>query len=339
MTPFVSVIVPVRNGASHIEGCLLSLARQQYPLNAFEILIVDGASDDDTPEKVRAFLHSWSGSLPQIRILNNPQKHRGPAMNVGIRESVGEIILRVDVRNEVGDLHIAQSVEALKRTGARNVGGVIEPLWKTLTQRAVGIAMSHPCGIGNTPFRRGKGGFCNSAYLGCYPREIFDTIGLFDETSPLISEETDLNQRIKAAGGTIYTDATIRIGYYPRESFSALWRLYHRYGGARAMLFLKHGTLTSPRQFLPLAFIISSVVLLVASIWFPTARIFLAIEIGAYGAFVGIGALHAGLKHSCVSLLPRIATAMAIMHSAWALGFFRVLILNGLFKRNINIEA
>ena len=48
--PFVSVIVPCRNEAPHIEACLESIRASTYPEDAVEIIVVDGSSDDGTPE-------------------------------------------------------------------------------------------------------------------------------------------------------------------------------------------------------------------------------------------------------------------------------------------------
>ncbi len=50
--PTVSVCVPARNEAGHIEACIASLARQNYP--GFEILVLDDQSEDDTAARARA---------------------------------------------------------------------------------------------------------------------------------------------------------------------------------------------------------------------------------------------------------------------------------------------
>ncbi|KAA9333089.1 glycosyltransferase [Hymenobacter busanensis] len=54
--PRVSILVPARNEAHHIERCLQSLARLSYPPELLEILIGDDASTDDTAAVVQAFI-------------------------------------------------------------------------------------------------------------------------------------------------------------------------------------------------------------------------------------------------------------------------------------------
>jgi chlorobactene glucosyltransferase len=59
--PRVSIIVPVRNEAVHIDACLASLCAQDYP--AFEILVVDDGSCDETPQRLAA----WVGRDARVR--------------------------------------------------------------------------------------------------------------------------------------------------------------------------------------------------------------------------------------------------------------------------------
>jgi len=53
--PFVSVIIPTRNGEGRIEHCLQSLAEQDYPKNRFEVIVADGLSTDRTGAIAREY--------------------------------------------------------------------------------------------------------------------------------------------------------------------------------------------------------------------------------------------------------------------------------------------
>src|ERR1035437_4304340 len=48
--PAVSVVLPCRNEAVHIEDCLRSILRQEAPEEGFEVVIADGMSSDGTRE-------------------------------------------------------------------------------------------------------------------------------------------------------------------------------------------------------------------------------------------------------------------------------------------------
>ena len=54
--PFVTVIVPMYNEKHYIAKCLNSLVEQDYPQDRFEVLVVDGMSEDGS----RDLAHNWS---------------------------------------------------------------------------------------------------------------------------------------------------------------------------------------------------------------------------------------------------------------------------------------
>ena len=112
--PFVSVIVPVRNEIRTIDRCLSALVDQDYPQSNVEILVVDGASDDGTPEAVR----QRAKAAPHVRLLANPERHAASGMNVGIAAARGEIVARVDGHAIVPPAFLSRTVEALARRRA-----------------------------------------------------------------------------------------------------------------------------------------------------------------------------------------------------------------------------
>ena len=324
--PRVSVVVPVRNEARYIEACLRRLLDQGYPRARIEILVVDGMSQDGTREiveRVRAAAGGRGGEGPVIRLIDNPTRQRASALNAGIRASTGEVVVRVDARSVIPRAYVEQCVRTLLDTGADNVGGIQQPLAAAPMQEAVGIAMAHPFGIGNAQFRLGrKSGFVDTVYLGCFRREVFDRVGLFDDVAPILSEDSDINQRIRARGGKVYLNIEIRVHYYPRETLRDLCKLYFRYGGARAGNVIKHGTLTSWRQAVPPVFLAA---LLALGIGALAHRAFLP---GFAVVLAGYGACDLGVAGSLAwdrrrwHLWPRLAAVFPCMHISWALGFF-----------------
>jgi glycosyltransferase involved in cell wall biosynthesis len=86
--PFVSVVIPVYNGADTIEELLLSLLAQNYPGDRYEIIVVDNGSRDNTCEIVGKYL---------VTLLKEWEKRgAAAARNKGIREAQGDIIAFID---------------------------------------------------------------------------------------------------------------------------------------------------------------------------------------------------------------------------------------------------
>lgn len=259
----VSVVLAVRNEEANIQRILEQVFGQDYPADLVEVIVVDGQSDDRTAEIAASFSH-FSRTPTVIRL---SVRGRSQGLNRGIPAAKGDVIVRVDARTSISSDYISRCVETLIRTGADNVGGIQRPIAKSRRQEAIGLALCHPFGVGNAQFRLGKkSGFVDSVYLGCFRREIFDRVGLFDEHAAVISEDSDINQRIREAGGKMYLNKDIVACYYPRESFVDFWRLYFRYGGARAGNFLKHKSLTSWRQVVPPLFLLTIAISAVLSL-------------------------------------------------------------------------
>ncbi len=85
--PFVSVIVPVRDGESTIADCLDSILAADYPPDRREILVIDNGSSDGTAALIRA---------RPVRYLHESKPGVSNARNHGIAESRGEILAFVD---------------------------------------------------------------------------------------------------------------------------------------------------------------------------------------------------------------------------------------------------
>lgn len=95
--PFVSVLIPARNESKNIGACLEAVSKQNYPQDKYEVIVIDDRSTDGTAETARAF----ESRIPSLKVITvrqtpsgiAPKKH---ALNVGIGESRGEIILCTD---------------------------------------------------------------------------------------------------------------------------------------------------------------------------------------------------------------------------------------------------
>jgi len=224
MDKFVSIILPVRNEARYIEGCLKSIIAQDYPHDRMEVLIIDGQSTDGTVDKVNEFKaepfdiaqgksskfkegpdSSDSRAAEQtqndgvgIRVLDNPDRTVPYAMNLGIANARGDIILRFDGHAVMEPDYVSNCVKCLEQTKADNVGG---PAINISNGTAIGdaILLSHNSafGLGGGAFRMGNyEGFTDTVTFGCFPKETFAKYGLYDERLTR-NQDIELNARIR----------------------------------------------------------------------------------------------------------------------------------------------
>jgi glycosyltransferase involved in cell wall biosynthesis len=118
MNPKVTVVVPVYNAVGVIDRCIDSLLKQTLPREAFEVLLVDDGSTDDTP----AMLDALAAEHPHFRVLHLPNSGwPGKPRNTGVAEARGEYVQFLDQ-----DDHLApDALRRLYEMGSRNGSDVV----------------------------------------------------------------------------------------------------------------------------------------------------------------------------------------------------------------------
>ncbi|MCK4781649.1 glycosyltransferase family 2 protein [Candidatus Parcubacteria bacterium] len=218
MNNTISVIIPCRNEEKFIGQCLDSIITQDYPTKNLEILVIDGMSQDRTREIIEKF---------KIQIIDNPKKIIPCALNIGIKQARGEIIIRMDTNAIYAKNYISKCVSCLQKYKADNVGGVIKTLPKknTIFAKAITLALSHPFGVGGSHFRAGskKPRWVDTVYGGCFKKQIFEKIGFFNENLAR-SQDMEFNLRLKKAGGKILLVPDIISYYYPSSTLTDFFK-------------------------------------------------------------------------------------------------------------------
>ena len=227
--PLVSVVVPCRNEERHIAQCLDSILACDFPQERLEILVVDGCSDDGT----RAILARYAERYARIHVLDNPKRITPTALNIGVLAARGEIIMRMDAHVIYPASYISQLVGALEETGADNVGGIIATLPgdDSATARAIAVGLSHPLGVGNSYFRVGsrERRWTDAVSFGCYRRQVFERIGLFDEEL-VRNQDDEFDLRLIKHGGRVLLLPEVVSQYYARRSLRQVARMFYQYG-------------------------------------------------------------------------------------------------------------
>jgi succinoglycan biosynthesis protein ExoA len=312
--PFVSVIVPVRNEESYIERCLGSLEAQDYPREQFEVIVVDGRSEDATRDLVARFA---AESSVDLRLLDNPRQKTAAGLNRGLEKARGDIVVRVDGHASIAGDYLSTGVRALLETQADCVGGVIEAVGDTWIGRAIAIAMSSRFGVGGVAFRVGGEGSVETVAFGAYRRDVFERIGHFTEDIDK-GEDDEFNYRLLDAGGRILLIPDMHAEYVVRNSLCGLARQYAGYGRAKPAVLARHPAQARARQFVPAAFVAAIVTTAMLALAGRTApfKILLAV----YWVAAATASLVAAPKHGlrCVPLLPAV---FASLHVSNGLGF------------------
>jgi succinoglycan biosynthesis protein ExoA len=316
--PSVAVVVPCRNERTFIGPCVQALLEQRDPPARYQILVVDGMSDDGT----REVLEGLAREDPRVSILDNPRRTVPAALNIGICASTSDVIIRVDGHARAAPDFVRANLRLLaEHPEAWAVGGPIVHRGRTALGRGVAIAMSSWFGVGGAQHRRENyEGYAESAVFPAIRRAVFAKIGLFDEVL-VRNQDDEFNFRITEAGGRIFISPRVKHEYYVRDRLAALFRQYLQYGYWKVQVMRKHGKVIAPRHLAPVAFVMILPISLVCALLVPMpVKLILLAPASAYAALAGAFLLATTVRTRNLRLAASAALAGGTMHVAYGLG-------------------
>lgn len=330
----VTILMPIRNEAAFIERSLGAVLAQDYPADLLEVLVIDGMSNDGTREIVTKMLSSRINA----RLLDNPGRIVPTALNIGLAEAAGDVIVRVDGHTLIAEDYVTRCVEALDASGAQCVGGPMRAVGETAFGEAVALATSHPFGVGGSRFHYATEPVeVDTVYMGTWPCQVFSQVGCFDEEM-VRNQDDEFSYRLGAAGGRIWLDPRIRSTYYTRPTFRSLWRQYYQYGYWKVRVFQKVPGSARPRHWAPPLFALGVVGGLLVAALIPGLRLAYLVGLLVYlvlslSISVRI-AVRAG-RHLILCL----PVVFATLHLAYGLGFWSGILRFGLPSHRVGRNA
>jgi cellulose synthase/poly-beta-1,6-N-acetylglucosamine synthase-like glycosyltransferase len=327
--PFVSIIIPCRNERRFIGDCLKSIIDSDYLKERLEVLAIDGMSDDGT----RRILEDYTQRYTFIKLLDNPKRITPTALNLGIKKGKGDIIIWMSAHNRYEKDYVSRSVESLERSGADNVGGIMRTLPRSdsFIGNAIVASLSHRFGVGNSYFRvqTDEPKWVDTVFGGCYRKEVFDRVGLFNENL-VRGQDMEFNLRLKKAGGKTLLVPDIVSYYYARSDLKSFWK-HNWANGVWAILPFLYSPImpVSWRHLMPLTFVMSLVgSALLGLLWTPFLYLFLIVicsyALANLGASFKIALEKRNLKYFAV--MPFVFGTLHFSYGLGSLcGFLRVL--------------
>ncbi|WP_022890582.1 glycosyltransferase family 2 protein [Agromyces italicus] len=247
----VSYVMPVLNDVAHVRQAVESILAQDYA-GPVEVLIALGPSIDGTNELVA----DLASRDERIRVLENEVGSTPAGLNIGIRAARYPVVVRVDSHSMLPKDYARVAVATLERTGADNVGGIMDARGETPFERAVALAYTTKVGLGGSAFHVGGAeGPAETVYLGVFRREALERVGLFDESIKR-GQDWELNRRLRETGGTVWFTPELAVTYRPRSSVDRLARQMFSTGLWRGELARRFPASNGIRYFIPPAMVV-----------------------------------------------------------------------------------
>jgi glycosyltransferase involved in cell wall biosynthesis len=214
--PYLSVIIPVRNGGRFLPQMLETLCASDYPRDHWELIVVDDASTDDS-----ALVASRFADV----IIRLPGRARGPgyARNRGVERARGQCVVFLDADVVVRTETLRQIATTL--TSRADIDAVFgaycdEPLAAGLVSQYRNLL--HHYTHDQDP------GEVHSFWAGCgaVRRHVFMDVGMYDEWrfSRAQIEDIELGYRISGNGYRILLRPDIQVTHLKRWTFWGMMR-------------------------------------------------------------------------------------------------------------------
>jgi len=201
-------------------------------------------------------IEEWVKKHHNIFLLHNANKYVPFSLNLAIKKSTGDPIIRLDAHTIYELDYFEKILETFKDTGADIVGGPMRATGNTPFQRAVAYCTSTVFGIGDSKIHdENFSGYTDHVYLGAWKRNIFYDIGYFDEELKR-NQDDEFHYRAKSFEKKIYLNSQIKSFYYPRSSVSKLIKQYFQYGLFKPLVLKKVKSEIKFRHLIPSAFVL-----------------------------------------------------------------------------------
>ena len=244
--PFVSVIIPVRNRSDNIEVCLQSLREINYPDNKLEIIVVDDASTDQTPDVVCRF------PVRLIRLKHH--KQASYCRNLAARQARGDLLAFIDSDCLADSMWLRELVPAFKDEPLGAIGGVVDSYFNDngldryeKVKSSLNVSSWSRRSQKNDPFF-----YLPSCNL-LVRRHLFLDIGGFKEEL-VVGEDVDLCWRIRKKGYHIEYRPEGRVYHKHRNRVISFCLRRFEYGTSEPLLNKLHPEKIKKFVFPPLAF-------------------------------------------------------------------------------------
>lgn len=213
--PLVTVVIPTYNRKNNLKLLIESILQSDYPQDKLEIIVVDDASNDGTPEEIAKL-------FPNVKIIvNKKERLLAACRNIGILNAKGDLIFLLDDDNVLASSTIKELARVLvsdKRIGI--VGPIMyyyrdpKRIWCAGIKRNHLTTVTTVVGRDHLDFGRFKNAQESEDFPNAFMirKSVFRQIGLFAEDYfPIHYDESDFCERARNAGYKVLMVPTAKI--------------------------------------------------------------------------------------------------------------------------------
>jgi chlorobactene glucosyltransferase len=224
LSPFVSIILPVRNQARTVADCVRSLVALSYPNR--EIIIVEGASTDETRDQINTF----NGQVTIVEEEPLPPGWVGKnwACHIAYKRSRGELLLFTDGDSVHTTDSLTRAVNYLQAENADLVtlapATILRSFWEKLLQPPIFLLIMVLVG-GKLVNDDKRGNAIGNGQYMLFRRTTYEKLGGHAAVRDKIVEDYTLARLLKREGGRLrFVTAQDALGVRMYAGLAEIWR-------------------------------------------------------------------------------------------------------------------
>ncbi|MDO5402467.1 MAG: glycosyltransferase family 2 protein [Eubacteriales bacterium] len=330
---FITVCVIAYNEEKTIKSILEDIRAQDYEHGKIEVMLVNSASTDSTRRIMEEFRDANASrkndstfGFKSVAVLDNPKKTLPCGWNVALGAYTGEAVLKVDAHSSIPKDFVSKNVNVLE-LGEDVCGGqrpnIIDD--DTPWKETLLLAESSMFGSSIAPYRNNPGRtYVKSMFHAAYRRNVFDTIGNFNEKLAR-TEDNEIHYRMRKAGFKLCFDPEIISYQHIRSSLPKMLKQKYSNGYWIALTSGVCPKCLSIYHFVPFAFVVA---IILSSICCAVLGIVKAAGAG-FGMLYGIAG---GIIYTLTGLMWGVYWLMAVIMAVIA-------VIGAKNKRNITCIA
>lgn len=234
MSPYISIIIPTYNREKTIDSCLKSIQIQTF--QDYEIIIVDGASTDNTLSTIEKFRSYFNNKL---KVVSELDKGIYDAMNKGVERSTGKWLYFLGSDDTLYNAKVLENIFNVIYTNKEDYDIIYGNVQLQPENKLYGEEYSLSI-ISN------RRNICHQAIF--YKRKIFVEVGIYNQEYR-VAADWDFNLRVFLNKNFKKHYIDIPVANYSNEGFSSTnsdTKFYNDYD----KLILTYGYQTLPLKLL-----------------------------------------------------------------------------------------
>lgn len=264
----IDIIVGVKNEEEHIERCIKSLQKQT--IQDINIVVVDGLSDDKTPEIVRELMTLD----PRIVLLSNDKEKISSGRNIGLDFSKSEYVAYLDGHTYVQEdwLEILYN-SFIELKGKCHLAGIGSTYASPSDDTGFGKTVAYCVqttfgGLGTSFTQEKKVHKVDTVAFALYKRSVLDDDGIHYDEKMTHCEDTDFNYQLIKKGYILLKHPEALVYQYRRRNLTLFFMQMFKYGEGRYKLVKKYHETLAYYHLIPVFTVIYLLFVLICLILF-----------------------------------------------------------------------